>query len=684
MAKVYQMEGQIVDNDEDTLNDPMLEQQTSLSSFVLWKIREWEDFVESNFYSQWDEYYRLWRGLWAQEDQTRSTERSRIVTPALQQAVESSVSDIEEATFGHGHMFDIEDNVADEEQLDMVVLRDRLREEFQRRKIRSSVSEVLINAAVYGTGAAEVVLEEVDDLAPATQPMMDGMATAIGVNKTKRTVVKMKPIQMRNFRIDPVATSIESAEGVATDEFVPMHYVEELQRKGIYRDVHVGPAAQDHDIEPNPELDTVPYTNKVRLMKYWGLVPTHLLRAAQGADMKEDEVLVSLSDEEESEESYWTEAIVVIANQGVLLKAEENPYMMQDRPIVAFQWDVVPGLFWGRGICEKGYNSQKALDAEIRARIDALALTTHPMLAMDATRIPRGHQPTVRPGKMLLTQGPPREVVEAFNLGNVDQITFAQAGELQNMVQQATGAVDGAALAQSMGSNNKTGAVSMALGPLIKRQKRTLLNFQECFWLPFVEKAAWRYMQFDPENFPVKDFNFVPQSSLNIMAREYEVSQLVQLMQTMGDQSPLYPIVVESVIEHMDVSNREKLIAQLKEASKPDPQQQALQQKKLEMEIGLQQAQIDAVNAQAAESNARAQKYTVEAQLEPQKLEIEKLDHVADVRDGVTTREFQQRLDIANVKLQERKLDIEERKVNADAAANLELDRALAGESEDS
>ena len=31
----------------------------------------------------------------------------------------------------------------------------------------------------------------------------------------------------------------------------------------------------------------------------------------------------------------------------------------------------------------------KALDAEMRARIDALALTTHPMMAVDATRIPR-------------------------------------------------------------------------------------------------------------------------------------------------------------------------------------------------------------------------------------------------------------------------------------------------------
>ena len=48
------------------------------------------------------------------------------------------------------------------------------------------------------------------------------------------------------------------------------------------------------------------------------------------------------------------------------LKAEANPYMMGDRPVVAFPWDIVPGRFWGRGVCEKGYNSQKALDTELR------------------------------------------------------------------------------------------------------------------------------------------------------------------------------------------------------------------------------------------------------------------------------------------------------------------------------
>ena len=684
MAKAYETSGQIVDPEGTT--DPVLESKDSLEAFVLDKVRSWEDFIESNFYSQWDEYYRLWRGLWAQEDRTRESERSRIVTPALQQAVESSVADIEEATFGHGKMFDIEDNVADEDKMDMNILRTRLDEEFRKRKIRPAVSEVLINAAVYGTGVAEVVLDEIKEQAPAQQPVMDGMAMATGVMTVDRTVVKMRPIQLRNFRIDPVATSIDSAHGVAIDEFVPSHMVEQLQEAGVYKKGHVGSAAQDNDIEPNPELDTVPYEDKVRLLKYYGLVPTHLLRKAQG-HVDPDEEVIDISDPEmkEVDEPYWTEAVVVIANQGELvLKAEENPYMMQDRPVVAFQWDIVPGLFWGRGVCEKGYNSQKALDAEIRARIDALAMTTHPMLAMDATRIPRGHQPVVRPGKMLLTNGNPREVLHEFNFGQVSQITFAQAGELQRMVQQSTGAVDGQELAASMGSNNKTGAVSMALGPLIKRQKRTLINFQECFWLPFIEKAAWRYMQFDPENFPVNDYNFIPSSTLNIMAREYEVSQLIQLMQTMGQESPLYPVLVNNIIEHMDVSNREQLLAQLAEASKPDPKQQQMEEQMHQLTMAKEQATVEAVKAQAAESNARANKYNVEAQLEPQKLEIDRIDAVADVRQGVSSDDFKANLEVAKVKLKARELDIKDREasakisqINRDKDADSELDSMI-------
>jgi hypothetical protein len=81
-------------------------------------------------------------------------------------------------------------------------------------------------------------------------------------------------------------------------------------------------------------------------------------------------------------------------------------------------------------------------------------------------------------------------------------------------------------------------------------------------------------MQFEPELYPVKDYKFNASSSLGIIAREYEVTQLVQLLQTMQQDSPLYPVLIQSIIDNMNLSNREELIATMKQASQVDPQQQ--------------------------------------------------------------------------------------------------------------
>ena len=252
--------------------------------------------------------------------------------------------------------------------------------------------------------------------------------------------------------------------------------------------------------------------------------------------------------------------------------------MMGDRPVVAFPWDVVPSRFWGRGVCEKGYNSQKALDAELRARIDALALTIHPMMAIDATRMPRGAKAEVRAGKTILTNGNPAEVLQPLNFGNVSQVTFGQAAELQKMVQTATGAIDSAGISGSINGQSTASGISMSLGAIIKRHKRTLINFQESFLIPFVTKAAHRYMQFNPERYPVADYKFHTSSSLGIIAREYEVTQLVQLLQTMQQDNPMYSQLIMSIIDNMNLSNREELISSLQQANQPNPEAQQAQQ----------------------------------------------------------------------------------------------------------
>ena len=636
-----------------------------VEAWVMDKVDQWRDHYSANYEQKFDEYYRLWRGVWAAEDKTRESERSRLISPALQQAVESSVAEVEEATFGRGKWFDIRDDRNDTDSRDVAYLREQLSEDFQFTKTRKAVAECILNAAVYGTGVGELVLEEVKEMKPATQPIMDGALTAVGVNISDRVVVKLRPILPQNFLIDPVATSIEDALGVAIDEFVPKHQVEIGIQNGIYRDVDIECADTDTDIEADKDLTSFD-DDKVRLTKYYGLVPKHLYNDAV-VETDEDEELSKevkpMEDEDETEEEGYIEVVIVIANGEKLLKIEENPYMMQDRPVVAFPWDVVPSRFWGRGICEKGYNSQKALDAELRARIDALALTVHPMMAMDASRMPRGAKLEIRPGKTILTNGNPAEILQPFKFGSLDQVTFAQAGELQKMVQMATGAIDAAGIPGSINGEAAAGAVSMSLGAIIKRHKRTLINFQESFLIPMIEKTAWRYMQFDPDHYPVSDYKFIPSSSLGVIAREYEVTQLVQLLQTLGQESPLYPMLVSAVVDNMGLSNREELMEQMKQAAQPNPQAEQAQMQQMQQQLEAAQAQLQLLQAQTAEAFARAQKLQIEAQLEPQVVQAKLAAALSTNLDqgGADEQAFAQRAKMAELLLKEKDIQSNER-----------------------
>jgi hypothetical protein len=648
--------------------------EQDLGNWILGKCEEWRDHYESNYQEKHEEYFRLWRGIWDGSDTLRESERSRLIAPALQQAVESSVAEVEEATFGRGKWFDIKDDANDKNPLDIQQLRNQLQEDFAFTKARKSVAECILNGAIYGTGIGELVIEEVKEMKPATQPIMEGAMQAVGVEIQDRFVVKLNPILPQNFLIDPVATSVEDALGVAVDQFVPTHQVEQLIEAGVYRDVDVGIAYPDTDLEADREL-AHQAEDKVRLTKYYGLVPRDLFEKEA---MEEDEEVVSFNEDEDA--SMYVEAIVILGN-GQVLKVEENPYMMQDRPVVAFPWDVVPNRFWGRGVCEKGYNSQKALDTELRARIDALALTIHPMMAIDASRLPRGMKPEVKPGKIFLTNGNPAEVLQPFNFGQTSQVTFAQAQQLEGMVQQSTGAIDSSGVAGAVNGEQTAAGISMSLGAIIKRHKRTLINFQEMFLIPMVEKTAWRYMQYAPELYPAQDYKFIPTSSLGIIAREYEVTQLVQLLQTMPADSPMYSMLIESIVENMNLSKREEMIQRIKQSQQPSPEQQQmqqmqqqLQQQQAQLQLAKDQATAAALQAQAAEANARAAKYQVEAQVEQYNAETQRIKAVStNLEQGdADDKEFEKRMKLAELTLKKQRQDADIAQKTAQTAQTVE------------
>jgi hypothetical protein len=625
--------------------DEVTSEDKELVSFVVDHCNRWRDHRNVNYLDKWEEYERLFRGIWDAADKTRESERSRLITPALQQAIESKQAEISEAVFGRGEWFDIVDDMRDPEKRDMQLVRTQMHEDFKFSKVKKALDNIILLGELYGTGIGEITVAEKKVMTPATQsiPNSAGIA-AIGVNESKKFLVELHPINPRNFLIEPNAADVESSLGVAIEEYVAYHTIIQGMVDGTYRKVGITPAYDDMKLEPVQETGKQNQDDRVRVIRYYGKVPKNYLTALQ---KKEGQEVIDLFPEGSEAKDYedLVEAIVVIADDTWLLKAEESPYMMNDRPVVAYQADSMPGRFWGRGTAEKGYNMQKAIDAQVRSHLDSLALTTAPMMAMDATRLPRGGKYEVKPGKNMLVNGNPNEIMMPFKFGSTDPQNFQTAQNFQAMLLQATGTIDSTSMPGQVAGGEASGAgLSMALSGLMKKNKRTLINFQEDFLMPFITKAAWRFMQFDPERYPVKDFVFIPCSTLGMVAREYEQQQMVGLMQTLGPTSPITPVLLQGIIQGSSLSNREEIVATLQQMSQPDPMQQQIQQ----MQMQTAQATLQKTQAEAALAMAQAQKAGAEAQAVPAETQAKLLSAASKNTADPMSQEFDKRMKLAD------------------------------------
>jgi hypothetical protein len=643
-----------LDKEEDA---PMSDADKELVSYVLDHCDQWRNHRDVNYVIYWQEYERLFRGMWDPQDKTRASERSQLVTPAIAQAVEGKQAEISEAVFGRGEWFDIEDDINDKNPKDVEMVKNQMHEDFRQTKIKKAIDNIILLAEMYGTGIGEIVIDEQTVMTPATQPIAGAGVAAIGVREKKQFMVGLNAINPRNFLIDPNAETVDESLGVAIEEYMSYYTIVQGIENKIYRKVNVVPSYRSTKLEETQE-QVISRSDKLPVIRWYGLVPRAMLAGLEEAEAEAEELFPE--DSPADEYSDMVEAVVVIADNQYLLKAEESPYMMKDRPVIAYQADSMPGRFWGRGTIEKGYNMQKAIDAQMRSHLDSLALTTAPMMAMDATRLPRGAKYEVKPGKNFLVNGNPAEIMMPFKFGTTDSGNMQTAQAFQQMLLAATGTLDSSTMPQTVAGGEASGAgLSMALSGLMKKNKRALINFQEDFLIPFIERAAWRFMQFDPERYPSKDFKFMPVSTMGMIAREYEQQQLVGLMQTLGPTSPITPVLLQGIIASSSINNRAQIIETLTKMSQPDPQQAQMAQQNAMLDMQVKQAGVQESQAKAQKAQAEAQKAMVEAQIMPAEAEAKMIGNIS--RGSRDTSDFEKRTKIAELALKEQDIVSNER-----------------------
>ena len=410
-----------------------------LVSWIEAKLRPWRDRRDADYRSRWASYGRLWLGRWSPEEMSRASERSKLIAPALSEAVETNVAELEEALFGREVWFDVADDLDDQDKGDIRAIRDRLREDLEKSGAPQAMAEALQIGAVWGQMTLKLSVEMVTPETVRRGPISGELVT----DTTPQPQVKWLSCLPQDLVWDPAATCVEDMLGIAHEVEKPLHHVYERSARGVYRREALASLVSGGDPDRRRATDVAGTLRRLeaydsdscQITEYHGKVPVGLLP------------LEAVQDKELSgagtgdPDSPLIEAVVTYANGATLLRASENPFVHRDRGIVSVPWDRIPGQFIGRGLVEKGFNSQKALDAEIRSRIDSLAFTAAPMMGIDATRMQRRSKLKVAPGVLVPTYGRPSDIMEPIRFGQTDPATFQQAQALERWVQQSTGAL---------------------------------------------------------------------------------------------------------------------------------------------------------------------------------------------------------------------------------------------------
>ena len=150
----------------------------------------------------------------------------------------------------------------------------------------------------------------------------------------------------------------------------------------------------------------------------------------------------------------------------------------------------------------------------------------------------------------------------------------------------------------------------------------------------------------------------------------------------------MYPALVKSIVVNMNLNNREQLEMILDKAAQPNPEDEAMKKEMHAMAMAKEKATVSAVEAQAYESRMRGENYKMTAEMQPQELEIKRIDAVTkNLQPGAgEDTEFVRRLKIAETALKERDLNIKEKdmmmrheQVKADREAGAKLASIVGG-----
>ena len=326
----------------------------------------------------------------------------------------------------------------------------------------------------------------------------------------------------------------------------------------------------------------------------------------------QNKYLTDFIDDIEGEDTSYSEVIVVMCNNHII-KCVRNPFPGQRRPYHMVPWTKVPGQAFGRGVSEKIFDAQKNVNRLMRMYIDNKRLSGNLMTAIDKSKMARGTDLTLYPGKNWEFEGSfqdadVRKLLQPIIFPDVTAGVLEAIGTMVAWADQSSGipkileGQPGQDSSTAYAENQRIASASKQLGLVLK-------NYDMHAWVPIVESFYDWNMEFLKDQSVKGDFSVIATGFATFENKHLRKLDLERLL-LMSQQMPALQVKVKS----------DPIVEDWALAANIDPERYMMS--KEEVAVKMEAQKKEQMEIQGAMMNLEAQKQNMEHQME---LETEKL-----------------------------------------------------------
>lgn len=376
----------------------------------------------------------------------------------------------------------------------------------------------------------------------------------------------------------------------------------------------------------NSEPQTHGPANKFQCLIRWGWISGRDLRDC-GKDVPDDLL------NEQVMAAIWKIGHKVISVRVSKLHKSRIPFYF-------VPYRKVPNSIWGMGVAEMMFDSQDAINACERAKMDNMALTSRPQPVVYPDMLHPGHRDIeIRAGRIWVAERSEiqdqRKPVEFLNVPS----TFTEVDAVQQrhfqFIQEQTGIPNALMGMGGQGTHNRTAeGATLQFNAAATALKTVIYNFETYLIVPITTAMAKFYQMFSDDPKIMGDYRINARGLQGLMARENLVGDLLQLVQIIG--------TVPQWAERTNLDRIFDLFMRAKGMTDQNiaiPSEVVAEQKMLaaqaqgEQELAMQEAQSQMQMKRRAETAPRDAMLEVLKQAEPGPFKTEMLGKVLESYD---------------------------------------------------